>query len=107
MKRLLLMPLCLFAGCIACGFNSNLCHAQTAQQVQLLQNRIEADEAIIAQDNLDIDTDKKQMNDAIAIKQAEIDSLNTEIQGAKDFLNPTVVEAQPEVISQPIYDVMN
>ena len=66
---------------------SGIALAQTAQQVQLLQDRINADNVIIAQDQKDIQQDGKDYNSAVDYKQTEINNLNAEIQGAQAFLD--------------------
>ncbi len=70
-----------FLSCMA-----GLLYAQTAQQAQLLQNRINVD-------SLQINADIQEINRIQAIivdKQNEIDNLNAEVQGAEDFLNPPI-----------------
>ena len=72
---------------------TNLVFAQTVNQAQLLQARIDADNAIVAQDQADIASDTDTYNRVIKVKQDEINTLTAEIQGAKQFLdminNPT------------------
>lgn len=66
---------------------SGIALAQTAQQAQLLQDRINADNVIIAQDQKDIQQDGKDYNSAVDYKQTEINNLNAEIKGAQEFLD--------------------
>lgn len=67
-------------------FCTTLAFAQTIQQIQLLQDRISADQATILQDQKDMNTETETYNRVMTAKQNDIDTLTTEIQGAQEFL---------------------